>query len=939
MINQPKTASGILMRWSAAVTGLVLAFASSTVAQAAPMAPAVLVGPETVVSLSFDDGNANQTVAASILDASGLKGTFYVPTGWVGQPGYLSRANLTDMAASGHEIGGHTVTHPDLVNVSAAEATSQICQGRATLASWGFNAVTSFAYPFASVNSAVETMVQNCGFNSARGLGDIQTRFGCAGCAFAESMPPSDPYYIKAPDQVDSSWTLADLQSTVTNAENNGGGWVELTFHHVCDGCDPTNSLSITPALFTQFTTWLADRGTTNNTVVKTVGAVVGGAVAPIVGSNNAAAPGPGVNGVVNPSLETAGTGGFPQCWAQGGFGTNTATFSTVTAARTGTAAEQLVVSGLSSGDAKLILTQDLSTCAPTVTPGHTYSLRAWYMSNVTTQFDVYLRDSNGSWTYWTSSPYFAASPIYTQATFTTAVIPAGITGISFGLNLFQNGQLTTDDYALYDTVGAPPILGDLVTATPTITGTSKVGQVLTAVPGAWGPSPVAFTYQWLSGGVAVAGATAATYTQVAADLGKTMTVSVTGTKEGYSPATKTSAATAAVVAGDLTTAVPTISGTAKIGELLTAVPGAWGPTPVTFTYQWLRAGVAISGATAVTYGPVAADFGKTLTVKVTGSKDGYVSATTTSSPTAAVTKGTISATRLAGADRFATAVAISQAYAPGVSRVYIANGYGFPDALSAGPAATHFKSPVLLTQQDKLPASVVAEIRRLNPGKVIVVGGTPSVSDAVLAQLNAIAPTTRISGPDRYATSRAIALDAFGAAGAATAYIATGANFPDALAAGPAAGQFDGPVILVPGNDSTIDTATANLLTSLHVTNVKIAGSSVTVSTGIENALKVHYTVKRIAGSDRYATAVAINTDGFTSSSTAYFAVGTGFVDAVAGGALAGWKGAPLYVTQPNCVPRDVLNSINAMGVTKVVLFGGPSTLSENVLALTPCA
>jgi peptidoglycan/xylan/chitin deacetylase (PgdA/CDA1 family) len=547
MNNHLHTKTGVLLRWSAAVIAATLAVATGNVA-----AQAVVPGPATVVSLSFDDGNADQNSAVSILNAAGLKGTFYITTGFIGGAGYLTRADLTSIAAAGHEIGGHTITHPDLTTISATEATNQVCQGRATLASWGFNAVTSFAYPFASVTPAVETIVKNCGFNSARGLGDIRTRFGCPACGFAETIPPADPYYIKAPDEVDSTWTLADLQATVTNAESNGGGWVELTFHHVCDGvCDPTNGLSVAPGVLQQFSDWLAARNLTNNTVVKTVGEVVGGAVAPIVGGTAPAAPGPGVNGVINPSLETAGAGGLPQCWAKGGFGTNTATFSTVTTARTGTAAEQLIVSGLSSGDAKLVLTQDLGTCAPTVTPGHTYSLRAWYQSNVTTQFDVYLRDSNGLWAYSTSSPFFAASAIYTQATFTTAAIPVGTTGISFGLNLVQNGQLTTDDYALYDTVGAPPILGDLVTAVPTITGTPKVGQVLTAVPGAWGPGTVAFTYQWLRAGVAIPGATGATYKPGDSDIGATLTVSVTGTETGFTTATKTSLATAIVVQGD----------------------------------------------------------------------------------------------------------------------------------------------------------------------------------------------------------------------------------------------------------------------------------------------------------------------------------------------------------------------------------------------------
>ena len=78
---------------------------------------------------------------------------------------------------------------------------------------------------------------------------------------------------------------------------------------------------------------------------------------------------------------------------------------------------------------------------------------------------------------------------------------------------------------------------------TPTITGTAKVGQTLTAVPGTWSPAPVALSYQWKRGGTAISGATSATYKTVSADAGKAITVTVTGTKAGYTTLSKTSAA------------------------------------------------------------------------------------------------------------------------------------------------------------------------------------------------------------------------------------------------------------------------------------------------------------------------------------------------------------------------------------------------------------
>jgi peptidoglycan/xylan/chitin deacetylase (PgdA/CDA1 family) len=413
--------------------------------------PAEAAAPLTVVSITFDDANADQLAAASTLASNGLHGTFFVPSGFVGASGYLTVSDLTSLAAAGHEIGGHTVTHLDLTTLSTDEATRQICNDRVNLTNWGFS-VRSLAYPFAAVNAAVRTIVANCGYNSARGLGDLASRFGCSGCPYAETIPPENALETKALDEVDSNWTLQDLQNSVTNAQTEGG-WVQLTFHHVCTGCDP---LAVNPTLFANFASWLHQQTLTTNTVVQTVGAVVGGSVQPAVPGPAVPPAPPGANGAPNASLETAGAGGLPSCWMAGGYGTNTPTWARVTGAHSGQYAERLVMSGYVSGDAKLLPMFDLGACAPSVTAGRTYSVRAWYKSTAVTQFALYYRTGVGTWSYWTSSPWFAASASYVQAVWTTPPIPAGATAISFGLNLFSNGTLTTDDYALYDSEGAP---------------------------------------------------------------------------------------------------------------------------------------------------------------------------------------------------------------------------------------------------------------------------------------------------------------------------------------------------------------------------------------------------------------------------------------------------------------------------------------------------
>ncbi|MBB2891712.1 hypothetical protein [Flexivirga oryzae] len=175
-------------------------------------------------------------------------------------------------------------------------------------------------------------------------------------------------------------------------------------------------------------------------------------------------------------------------------------------------------------------------------------------------------------------------------------------------------------------------------TPTPKISGTAKVGSTLKAVPGAWKPSPVTLSYQWLRNGTAIKGATGASRKVSLADAGKKITVRVTGRKTGYATVSKASAARAIPLLKLTATPTPKISGTAKVGSTLKAVPGAWKPSPVTLSYQWLHSGTAIKGATGASHKVTAADAGKKITVRVTGRKTGYATVSKTSA--ARVPKG-----------------------------------------------------------------------------------------------------------------------------------------------------------------------------------------------------------------------------------------------------------------------------------------------------------
>jgi hypothetical protein len=108
-------------------------------------------------------------------------------------------------------------------------------------------------------------------------------------------------------------------------------------------------------------------------------------------------------------------------------------------------------MTSFSSGARRLVTKQDAGTCAPAVTPGHTYTMRAAYMANVQPLFSVYYRDTSGLWKWWTQSPRLATSSSYATGQFTTPVLPSDATNISVGLAITNVGYIVMDAYSLED--------------------------------------------------------------------------------------------------------------------------------------------------------------------------------------------------------------------------------------------------------------------------------------------------------------------------------------------------------------------------------------------------------------------------------------------------------------------------------------------------------
>jgi Polysaccharide lyase len=187
---------------------------------------------------------------------------------------------------------------------------------------------------------------------------------------------------------------------------------------------------------------------------------------------------------------------------------------------------------------------------------------------------------------------YPSGTPVEVSYNFTMG---AGAANTSSGITVgqFHNNDLYSSppfEIALQPGEKMTIYLGWL----PTISGTAQVGQTLKATTGTWTHNPTSFTYQWNRAGTAIGGATASAYVPVAADVGNMLTVSVVATNSGGSSTPATSAATSAVIAASsgvpVDTALPTISGTAQVGQTLTATNGTWANSPTSFTYQWQSA-------------------------------------------------------------------------------------------------------------------------------------------------------------------------------------------------------------------------------------------------------------------------------------------------------------------------------------------------------------
>jgi putative cell wall-binding protein len=164
--------------------------------------------------------------------------------------------------------------------------------------------------------------------------------------------------------------------------------------------------------------------------------------------------------------------------------------------------------------------------------------------------------------------------------------------------------------------------------------------------------------------------------------------------------------------------------------------------------------------------------------------------------------------TRIAGSSRFATAAAVAE-HLDAPDRAFVVEGAhadparGWPDALAVAPLAARLGAPILLVTRDSVPTETLDALHALGPSRVTIVGGTAAVSQEVADRMVAAGfAVDRIAGADRYTTGLAVVDEAIvdRAADPEVTWLATGLNYPDALAAGPAVAASRGQLLLIHG-------------------------------------------------------------------------------------------------------------------------------------------
>lgn len=286
---------------------------------------------------------------------------------------------------------------------------------------------------------------------------------------------------------------------------------------------------------------------------------------------------------------------------------------------------------------------------------------------------------------------------------------------------------------------------------------------------------------------------------------------------------------------------------------------------------------------------------------------------------------------RILGENRIETSINLSQKYYKRADTVVIADAGGYPDALSASSLAKALNAPILLSNSEDLNEAVKAEIQRLEPKNVVIIGGENSISKEVEEKLGKATGLSlqRISGDDRYETSARVAREIVERTGAVDkAVIASGEVFADALAVAPLAAKETAPILLVKKDEAP--GVILETIKDLKIKPVYIAGGYKTVDKALEE--KLPQVIERFAGQNRYETAGLIAKHTYKDATEAFVASGENWPDALVIGPIAAKVKAPILLIGKDG-SKETKKYMEESKVKGLVIVGGEDMISKEAV------
>lgn len=291
--------------------------------------------------------------------------------------------------------------------------------------------------------------------------------------------------------------------------------------------------------------------------------------------------------------------------------------------------------------------------------------------------------------------------------------------------------------------------------------------------------------------------------------------------------------------------------------------------------------------------------------------------------------RGDTQVDRIAGLDRYATSVAVSQKGWEKSDVVVLARGDLYADALAGVPLAAKFDAPLLLTNHNYLNAATKEEIARLGAKKVYILGGDGAVLPAVEKQIkDSGVEVVRLSGATRYDTAAAIAKEV-APNGSDKVVVVNGENYPDALSVASFAGA-EGLPILLANSSKTLPAATNKAIDTLGSKETLVVGGKDVITEGAASTLPK---VTRLGGATRFDTNIAVVKHFGTDSNVVYVATGYNFPDSLAGAALAAKDKAGVVLVS-STLPEAAKAYLASLELSQVNVFGGEQVVSPSVVS-----